>query len=556
MVFVWVIYNNMTTKKTTLYLFFVLVTVIISAVSQVFVAVAATGYQGQVLVRTHYLSDIQTNSVKIACVIDPRGNTNTQGWVEWGRDTAVVNRTENIYQGTAIDSYVATISNLAQGTKYYYRCAAQGNQQTVYGDMLDFTTKGVLASSPTIVVPSSTGSTGSGAVQNANTSLFVITKPVTDITGTSAKLNAVALPVGTVQTFGWFEWGATPALGRTTTRRSLGTSPSIPWSESISGLTPGTTYFLKPVIENQNGLFEGALFSFRTTGVSPVVPAPVSTNTGTSVVKKTTVPKSEPNPTAVSAPKEQKTIEVSVVSDGDTAAPGGRIKETIQFENTTGATMKEVVVHAVIPCGAAYVANGSDTFLQTGTMLTRKVGDVKPKETVKLILWLETPDNAADKTSLETIAVVNWEDKTNPNYTQSVGRVAVVVDKDKAVKENAAAAGVTKSVFSFFPTNLKDWGAVIGVLFILFAMYVIFLVTRRKGDIFENEKVLEVVPAVGNTQYIIPGLHPTGVPHRRYSSNDPFVTDTNIQKNKTILPVVPVKKTFTEKGAPPDNLPV
>jgi hypothetical protein len=309
------------------------------------------------------------------------------------------------------------------------------------------------------------------------------------------------------------------------------------------------------VIENQNGLFEGALFSFRTTGVSTVVPVSVNTNTATDVVKKQTVPKSEPKPTAVSAPKEQKTVEVSVVPDGDSTAPGERIKETIQFENTTGTVMKEVVVHVVVPCDMAYVANGSDTFLQTGTMLTRKVGDVKPKETVKLVLWLETPADAADKTSMETITVVNWEDKTNPNYTQSVGRAAVIVDKDKAGKENTAAAGAAKSAFSFFPTSLKDWGAVIGVLFVLFAVYMIFLVMHRKDTLDEDESE-EGFSDTGNKTEPHPALYATNFPQKNTES-DPFITDKRVHTNEgMVIPIVPMKKNITEKGAPPDNLPI
>lgn len=524
--------------------------------------------------------DVATYAATNACqsgatlngYVNPFFTTDTNRWFEWGTSRDYLqNGTNQTRNGNNTEYFSQDIINLTPNTTYYFRVVAQNSKGIGRGEVLSFKTDGsVSCTTRSVVSVNSLGNSVSGAGNTANTntsyvSQSVITKRATDIMDTSARLNAVALPLGSTQTSGWFEWGSTPDFGNTTASQPLGTGNSTPWSAVISGLKPGTTYFFKPVIENQNGVSEGVLFSFHTSGVASLAPTtPVVSNTSNisnqsasalqPVLKKTT-----PKPTTASVSTDKKTagtIGVEVVPSTDTAALEERVSETVQFENTTGATLKNVAVRVVLPCDVVYVPTGGDSFLKTGQMLTHEIGAVKPNQKISLLLWMYVGENTPNKTPIETIAVVNWQDATPSSYTQSVGRSVVTVDTSRvAAKENVAAAESAKSAYSIFPASLKDWGVVIGFLFLLFAAYMVFLVMRR-DDSIENEEVAETVPTAVENQNGIPGLHAVGVPHRKYTNNDPFVTDTNREKTKTVIPVVPLKKVATEKGAPPENLPI
>jgi hypothetical protein len=508
-------------------------------------------------VTTYSATNVCKSGATLNGYVNPFFTTDTVRWFEWGTSQNYLpNQTNQSRNGSNTEYFRQDIVSLTPNTTYYFRVAANNSKGTGRGEVLSFRTEGSAACAGSSNTGSLSGNTSGGSDTNTYVSQSVITKRATDIINTGARLNAVALPLGQAQTYGWFEWGGTPDLGNTSVRRYLGSTQSLPWSEVVSGLTPGTTYFFKPVAENQDGRFEGVLFSFRTTGTAPAIsPVVSSVSNQTASAIKPTLPKTVSKPAVITTIKEQKIIEVVVTPNTDTVTPKDRVKETIQFENTTGATLKEVVVRAVIPCDAEYVPSGGDVknsdWLQTGKMLTHRVGDVKPKEKVNLLLSMDIVADVADKTPIETIAVVNWEDKTSSSYTQSVGRSVILVDKNKTTKESAVA-GAAKNTFSIFPASLKDWGVAIGFLFLLFAVYMVFLVMHRDkfpddgGE--ESADAFQAVPAVHPAlgQSISPAEH----------SNDPFITDKSTQRNTIITPVVPIKKTITEKGAPPENLPI
>jgi hypothetical protein len=544
-------------SKQILYIFFL----VLSFTPPVLV-LAVSSYE----VTTYSATNICQGGGTLNGYVNPFFSNDTTRWFEWGTSQDYLsNQTNTTRSGNNTEYFQQDIYNLAPNTVYYFRVAAKNSKGLARGDVLSFTTRGSACPTGTSVsAPVGNTTSGGYVYTNTNTSnnanpgintyvsQSVITKPATNIINTSAILSAVALPLGSTQTYGWFEWGNTPNLGYNSVRRYLGVGNTLSWNEVLSGLTPGTTYFFKPVIENQNGRVEGTLFSFHTTGMTPVITSVSNTsNTPTVSVGKKPIPSRPTSQMAAAATLEpQNTLQIEVIPNTDTANIKERVGETIKFENTTGATLKNLTVRVIVPCSMVYVPTGGDDFTQNGTMLTHKIGDVKPKEKISLLLWMEVGTDVADKTPIETIAVVDWEDKTHPNKTESVGRATVTVDKNKIPKTSAAAAGADKNIDSVFPKNLKDWGGIIGFLFLLFAAYMVFLIARGKK---EEEVLAETISFEEISAR--PVLHRVGVPQRNYIK-DPFVSDGNIQKSKTIIPIVPVKKAINEKGAPPENLPI
>ena len=155
--------------------------------------------------------------------------------------------------GSVVTPYSAVATDLIPGTTYYF-CAIAINQIGFgFGPALSFTTP-----SP----PS------------------VITEPATAVTSTTSQLNGSANPNSAV-TASWFRYATTnpgvcndsfgtrsPSAGGI----SLGNGSSIqPFSQTISGLAAGTTYYFCAIASNLEGTTFGDLLSFTTTNSAPIV---------------------------------------------------------------------------------------------------------------------------------------------------------------------------------------------------------------------------------------------------------------------------------------------
>jgi phosphodiesterase/alkaline phosphatase D-like protein len=155
--------------------------------------------------------------------------------------------------GLSAVSFAQALSALAPGTTYYFCAIAQNSQGTSVGQLLSFTT------------PVSDQAPG------------VMTIAASAVTGTTATLNGSANPTGAATT-GWFRYATTspgscndsfgtrvPGSGGT----SLGSGNSpIAYSEPLTGLAPGTTYFFCAIAQNNAGTSVGSVLSFST----PVAP--------------------------------------------------------------------------------------------------------------------------------------------------------------------------------------------------------------------------------------------------------------------------------------------
>ncbi|MCH8028668.1 MAG: hypothetical protein IH874_01895 [Candidatus Dadabacteria bacterium] len=168
----------------------------------------------------------------------------TTGWFEWGTTTSYGNTTsaESLGSGTSVVQMLHTISGLFSNTTYHFRAVAQNSAGISLGTDMSFTTP------PPPVVPPT-----------------VTTDPATSVGSSSATLNGTVNPNGSPLT-AWFEWGTTTSYGNTTTIINYGgsgTSP-IPFSWSISGLSPNTTYHFRTVAQNSAGISLGNDRTFTT----------------------------------------------------------------------------------------------------------------------------------------------------------------------------------------------------------------------------------------------------------------------------------------------------
>ncbi len=483
--------------------------------------------------------------------VNPFFSNDTTRWFEWGYSPDYLpNQTAVTRNGYNTEYFKQDIQNLLPDTPYYFRVVAQNSKGVGRGDISGFQTNNDLIcpvfrnTGPIVGVVDQGGA-------SITSSQSVITKPATHITDTSAQMNAVALPAGFIPTYGWFEWGGTPDFGYVTARQYIGVGQSLLYNGTMSGLTPGTAYFFQPVIENQNGLAKGVIFSFRTTGTPPILPATTPTDSATNKITTKTPPITQKTETIQASTTQSKAIRIDITSSTDTAAPKEHFNETIRLENTTDVVQKDVVVRVLLSCDTEYIPTENNKFSQIGQMLVYRVGNIGPKEKKNLLFWAGINSGVADKRPIEIIAVVNWEDKTHTNDAQNIAHAVVTVDKNKAKSNGADTANKQRSR-AILPNTIKDWGAVIGILFLAISVYMVFLAIRRRNSSDDTNKQSETDTSAGHRHQM--GNPSDVLPHD--SEKDPFLTRKNKEEHVSNPHTPPIKKQITEKGFPPENLPI
>ncbi len=165
--------------------------------------------------------------------------------------------------GTAAVAYLENLTGLMPGTTYWFCAIAQNSVGTSNGALAVFTTPGP----PTVV-----------------------TGGVTGITSSTATLNATGTP-NLAATTGWFRYSTTnpgtcddvfgtraPATGGT----ALGSgTTAVPFTQAITGLQPGTTYYVCAIAQSSAGTGVGTVQTFLTPGAPTVTTQAATAVSGT-----------------------------------------------------------------------------------------------------------------------------------------------------------------------------------------------------------------------------------------------------------------------------------
>lgn len=213
-------------------------------------------------IETRSASNVTNVSAVLNGAVNPQRSSDTVRWFEWGMTQSLGNQTPKANQGTGSGDFSYSLSDLKPNTTYYYKAAAQNANGPVFGSIFSFQTGGpnYLPTNP-----------------NTNVNPIAITQTPSGVSKTAATLNGLALPGGAIATRGWFEWGITGDLGNTTIIQNIGNASSIPFSQSITNLSPGTSYYFRAVIENERGKSQGNIVRLVTD--SSTVNPPLVTET-------------------------------------------------------------------------------------------------------------------------------------------------------------------------------------------------------------------------------------------------------------------------------------
>jgi hypothetical protein len=163
----------------------------------------------------------------------------------------------------SITSFTSSITGLTNSTTYYVRAYATNSVGTAYGNEISFTT---LAVAPTVT-----------------------TTAITSITATSASSGGTVTATGgaavTAQGVCWSTTSGPTTAGNKTTNGTIS-----PFTSSITGLSNGTTYYVRAYATNTIGTSYGNEISFTTLAVAPTLTTTaISSITGTTASSGGTV---------------------------------------------------------------------------------------------------------------------------------------------------------------------------------------------------------------------------------------------------------------------------
>jgi uncharacterized protein (TIGR02145 family) len=194
----------------------------------------------------------QTSAASGGNITDDGGRTITERGICWATiayPTITDARTTN---GTGTGSFTSSIIGLQPGTTYHVRAYATNSAGTAYGNDLAFTTAAYLPSLTTMPVTNVAQTT---AASGGN---------ITDDGGGSITERGVC-------------WATTasPTISDIRTANGTGTGS---FTSSITGLRPGTTFYLRAFATNSAGTAYGNEFSFTTQVALPSLTTFTSTN--------------------------------------------------------------------------------------------------------------------------------------------------------------------------------------------------------------------------------------------------------------------------------------
>jgi hypothetical protein len=191
-------------------------------------------------VTTKSASSVSDSTATLSGTANPNGQTTT-AYFEYGTSASYGTKTaaKNIGSGRSTSTVSIPVSGLAAGTTYHFRIVASNATGTSAGSDQTFATTGP----PAVRTGSATGTTPTGSTLTGSI----------DSRGHS--------------TSWYFEYGPTTSYGlRTSTRSQSSSSGARSVSETIAGLTAGTSYHFRLVAKNSSGTSFGGDGGFTTTG--------------------------------------------------------------------------------------------------------------------------------------------------------------------------------------------------------------------------------------------------------------------------------------------------
>ena len=409
---------------------------------------------GSINVTTDNEDNVDTDSAQLNGQVEAGDHDVDTCWFEWGTDDNDLNETEDVdcfINNDDTENFSRTITGLNDDETYYFRaCAEDTSGDDDCGSIESFTTD-------------NNGSDDSDNNNDLVNAPDVTTTVATGITSASAKLNGIMTDSQGETTYGFFEWGTSTTLPFTTTEQTLGTNDGITFWNTVGGLAPNTTYYFRACAKNSGGTDCGDILSFKTLGsttvytyVPPVTTTVVTSGTGTS----------------------SNFVLLTIDSAFSNVCTGDRISFDVNWNNTSGKDLEDVVLQIALQNGVTFVRTSKGDYVDEDHTIVYEIGNLSKGENDDLTFEVIINNKADTTEPLVSTAVMSF---TNPITKAQDDAIAYdLVDLSKC--------GSTLGAFALF-------GGEFGIFWILLFIILILLIVLLVRTLYKKPKASVVYGA-------------------------------------------------------------
>lgn len=282
-------------------------------------------------------------------------------------------------------------------------------------------------------------------------SLSVYTGAPTNVGQTSARLNGSLIQSGGYNTQVYFQWGTTQGFGATTNSQNAGSaSVSVPFFDTLTGLSANTTYYYRAVATNSSGTVYGDTQSFSTVSATTYVPPTVVT-----VVK------------GVGSGSNLVMLEVNS-NQPINACVGNMVNYLVHYKNISGRRLDNAVLQVLLPTDVEFQSTNPGIYNASDHTITLSIGTLaKEQEGTMNVVGLVSR-SAINRNLIVASATIAF---TDPSTTSQESAIAYGLGNTNNCANSLAGLALFGN--GFWPTTLIGWLVLILVLLLL-----IYLATR------------------------------------------------------------------------------
>jgi uncharacterized repeat protein (TIGR01451 family) len=284
-----------------------------------------------------------------------------------------------------------------------------------------------------------------------------ITTVATISSQTSARLNGLAVPNGAYPTTAWFEWGTSGSLGNRTSSQSVSTNSSNYVTDTISGLNPGTVYYYRTVVQNQNGTAYGDVVRFQTQRNVVITPSPTRVITRVVTQKDVVVAQSAPS-----------LLELRVENVYDKMCIGGEMDYTVTYRNISNQTLQNAVLRLTHPKELTFINSSRGDYEVVDRTVTISLGDIPVGGTGTVQVRARVNSSAVIGNLAVTTATVVYTNTNTRAQEDAIAYSLITVSNDCPNTNNLGASAF--GIGSFLPSTLIGWLILILVILALIVL--------------------------------------------------------------------------------------